>query len=121
MRFSMNEYINIIKSDKTILFGFLLSLSLVCGVSVYSILYYSQLPPFIPLYNQMPWGEERLGAREHIGIPIIIALIALFLNSLLSLLLYKKIPLVSRVLSVTSLLICFLTLLLVVRTIHIIV
>lgn len=88
---------------------------------IYVSIFYYFLPPFFPLFNQMPWGEERLGVRNEIFLPFLIALSFFLFNLLLSLRLYEKLPLISRILSITNLLVCIISLIFIVRTVQLIV
>lgn len=105
----------IIKLSTYFSFGFLL-LHL-----IYTAVLYNFLPPFLPLFNQMPWGEDRLGIKIEIFLPFLITLSFFSLNFSLSLWLHEKIPLVSRILSITSLLVCVLSFIFIVRTIQLII
>lgn len=81
------------------------------------VLTYSKLPPVIPLFNQLPWGVERLGNRLSIFLPLIVGILCSFTNLLLASITYNTMPLVARILSVTSFLIALLCLIFSVRTI----
>lgn len=88
---------------------------------VYIIFLYNFLPPFLPLFNQMPWGEEQLGTRTEIFLPLLITVSFFLLNFFLSNWFYEKMPLVSRILSITALLACVLSSIFIVRTIRLII
>lgn len=88
---------------------------------IYISFLYTFLPPFLPLFNQMPWGEERLGVKIEVFLPFLITVSFFSLNLFLSLKLYEKMPLISRILSITSLLICALSFIFIVRTIQLII
>lgn len=103
--------------DKTIFWAFFLSFIIIIVSSVYILVSYSKLPPFLPIYNQMPWGDERLGRKEEIFIPILLSVVALTFNFIFAAALYKKMPIISRIVGVTALLICFFVLLITFRTI----
>ncbi len=75
------------------------------------------LPPLIPIFNQLPWGVDRLGTRFSIFLPLIIALICSVTNLILASITYHSMPLVARVMSVTSFLIMLLCLIFTLRTI----
>lgn len=107
--------------DKTVFWIFLGSLILIFLNLAYMLFSYTHLPPLIPLFNQMPWGQSRLGTKEQIFIPILIALLVFINNFTLSTTMYEKTPLLSRILSITSLSISFLTLLFSIRTVQIII
>lgn len=113
----MKEFFKDIKSDKTTNIAFLLTIILIIATFIFTIFFYRHLPPFIPVFNQLPWGEERLGVTLSIFIPILAALLIFMVNLIASALIYKSIPLVSRLLAGTSLLVAALTFLFVIRTI----
>lgn len=110
-----------ITSDKIFFWSFLLSLLFILFSTVYTLFSYSKLPPIIPLYNQLPWGEARIGTKIEIFIPGIIAFFIFLINLFLSSALYKKMPFISRILCVTSLLTNFFALIIVVRAIRLII
>lgn len=117
----MKEIIDIAKKDKIIFYGFLVSLILMLLNIIYIFVSYSKLPPFIPLFNQLPWGDLRLGTKEQIFIPFLISLFIMFINYLLAAVFYEKMPLISRHFCVTSTLISALTFLFIIRTIQLII
>lgn len=116
----MKKLFSKIKADKITLWGCIASILLIFLNGLYIGLSYSSLPPFVPLFNQMPWGEARLGTREQIFMPLIIVVVITIGNFLLASLLYEKIPLISRILSITTVLVSFFALLFAVRTIQLI-
>jgi hypothetical protein len=116
----MNESFKQAVSDKLIKWGMSIA-SLLIAIEIFSSLFfYFSLPPFIPIYNQMPWGDDRLGTKLELLLPSGITLLFLLLNFFLLSYLYKKIPLISRIISVTTLLIAILSLIFTIRTLHLI-
>jgi len=113
----MKEFFKKIQNDKILFFGFLISFILIVITFIFIILNIKHLPPFLPIFNQMPWGDERLGNKEQIFIPFFITLLLFVSNNVLSLKFYNTVPLISRIFCVTGVLISFLTLLLTIRTI----
>lgn len=105
----MNALINCLKKDKIIGLSILASGCLLFLSLVYIIFVYRYLPNFLPLYNQMPWGAARLGDKWQLFIVPIAAFLTVVLNVLLINLLYNKVPLLARMLGVTSLLLTLLT------------
>lgn len=113
----MKEFFKDIKSDKTIIHAFFIN-SLFIVVSVIFILFsYRNLPPFIPIFNQLPWGEQRLGPTLSIFIPVLVALLILATNIFIAAFIYKKTPLIARMLTVVSLLTSILAFLLIIKTV----
>jgi hypothetical protein len=117
----MNGFISYVTSDKIIKWGVFLSACLVGLMLAFLGFFYRLLPPYVPVYNQMPWGIERLGGRLELFLPILLALGVLILNVILSRLWYEKLPLLSRMLSVTTFLINLLTFIFIVRIILLII
>lgn len=81
------------------------------------LFFYQNLPPVIPIFNQLPWGVERLGTQLSIFLPFIIALICSVTNFTLASITYDTMPLVARMLGVTSFLVSLLCLIFTIRTI----
>ena len=117
MRSYMNVFFKNFRSDKTLLYGFLTTVGLTFITAFLTLIFYKNLPPLIPLYNQMPWGDTRLGTKPELFIPIVVSLTIFLGNLIFSQVIYVKMPLVSRLLLITSLMISFLTFLFILRTI----
>ena len=116
----MKEFFSDIRIDKITQRSFFSSIFIIFLSVIYILFYYSNLPPFIPLYNQLPWGEQRLAATSGILIPSLLAFVIFIFNLIFSSIVYKKVPLISRVLSITTLLIAILTFLFIIRTVQIV-
>lgn len=114
----MKELFRGIKSDKILFRSSVFSLVIILLSLLNLVLYYKSLPPFIPLFNQMPWGEERIIQTVWIFIIPSIALAFLVINMVFANFIYKRIPLMARLFSITSFLISLLALLFIIRTIH---
>lgn len=69
---------------------------------VIAILYHT-LPPYLPLYNHMPWGYERLGSTIQIVIPLSIPLFLFIANTIYAGIIREKNILLSRFLYITNL------------------
>ena len=113
----MKEFFKDIKSDKTIILVSLTNVFSIIAAVIFILFFYNHLPPFIPVFNQLPWGEKRLGVTFTIFIPVLAALLILVINMFIASKIYTKIPLVSRMLVAISLLIAIITFLFVVKTI----
>lgn len=113
----MKKYFKNLKQDRLIRWLFIISLLLLIITLVTIIISYSKLPPLIPLYNQLPWGESRLSSTIGIFIPLIFSLSILIINFILSAVSYSLSPLISRVFSITTFLISLITFLFTIRTI----
>jgi len=116
----MKEFFKDIKGDKTIISAFLINFFLIVATIVFILFFYGKLPPFIPIFNQLPWGEQRLGSQITIFIPILVSLSIFAINIIISASIYKKIPLISRMLAAISLLAEILTFLFIIKTITLI-
>jgi hypothetical protein len=65
----MKEFIKDIKGDKIVWYGSIATISLIIISLIYVSIIYHLLPPFIPIFNQLPWGVERLGVKVGIFLP----------------------------------------------------
>lgn len=113
----MKDFIKDIRKDKITNIGFLATALIIIVIFIFILFFYRSLPPFIPVFNQLPWGEERLGETIMIFIPLLSTLLIFILNLIIATFVYKRIPLVSRMLAGTSLLIAALTFLFVTKTV----
>lgn len=116
----MKNLFKYVKIDKIIKWSFQLSAILLVGQIVYTAFSYFSLPPLVPLFNQLPWGEDRLGQKYEIFLPSILAVVFLICNLFLINNLYEKLPLLSRILSITTLLISILSFIFILQTLSII-
>jgi len=99
----MNEILNRIRKDK-ITFTSAIGSCLFLFIAFIGILiFYSNLPPFMPIFNQSPWGYARFGTKAEFFIPIAAAVIFSIADMFLAERLYGKMPLLSRFLAVASL------------------
>lgn len=82
-------------------------ISLLVAVVLFAIIgaIYLKLPPKIPLYFTLPWGEMRLASKLSILILPILLLAVVIFNVLLGRIASKLSPLLPRVLAVASLVI----------------
>jgi|SRR3989344_4566573 len=113
----MNEVFKTIRDDRIMLYSSYTSIIFILLGLLYLTLFFSKLPPLLPIFNQMSWGEARIGSRSQIFIPLFIVFIVITTNFMVSTKLYGKIPLLSRIVSIISLLLSFLVFLFVVRTV----
>ncbi|MEK7450573.1 MAG: hypothetical protein AAB662_01380 [Patescibacteria group bacterium] len=100
----MKDFFKNILQDQTTKRIFIANLLLIIFTFALIGFYYRNLPPFIPIFNQLPWGEQRLGSTATIFIPPLIAFLVFICNIIIAELAYEKIPLVSRMLATVSLL-----------------
>jgi hypothetical protein len=113
----MKKLINNIKADKLAFRGFIISLLLTFLTILYILLNYSNLPPLIPVFNQLPWGNSRLVSINGIFIPVIIFIIILIFNILFTSIVYSKNPLIARIVAAVTLILAMMNLLFIIRTV----
>lgn len=113
----MKEHFKYIRRDKLIFRLSILTLIFLLFSVLYIIIFYSKLPPLLPVFNQLPWGEERLSFTPGIFIPPITVGIILIFNLFISGFAYTRSPLISRLLIVTSFITSLLNLLFIIRTV----
>ncbi len=118
---SMKGYFKNLKSDSLLIRLFIASFALLIVTFIYILINYSKLPPLLPVFNQLPWGERRLGETWGIFIPSVSVFLILIVNLFISNFSYPKFPLISRMFSVTTFIIALLSLLFVIRTITLII
>src|SRR5258708_1095368 len=99
----MNEFFKEVKEDKILFRGSIFSGALILVSLVCIVIYYNSLPPLIPLFNQMPWGEERIAKNIFIFLFPLIAFLFFLPNLIFPTLVYKKNPLFSKIFSMNNL------------------
>ncbi|QQG40878.1 MAG: hypothetical protein HYV37_00960 [Candidatus Levyibacteriota bacterium] len=108
--------------EDKIIFGSIALSAFFCILQLFFLLFYlPKFPPVIPLYNQMPWGEERLATKSQIFIPLLMSVFIVISNFFCSYFIYNKMPLVARFLCMTSFLVAFFSFILIIRTVFIII
>ncbi len=117
----MRKYFNSLKKDRLIFKLYIATFVLIAATVVYILINLGKLPPLIPVFNQMPWGEERLSSTFGIFIPSLITSVIFFVNIILSAVSYNTSPLISRLIAITSFLTALLTFLFIVRTTQLII
>lgn len=104
----MKERFKKASKDSVFRFSIILSLFFVFLEVILIFLFFGKLPPFIPFFNSMPWGEARLAPPNTLIYFLCTFIAILLLNNFLSAVFYNSYPLISRILSITSLLFVFL-------------
>lgn len=99
----MRENFKYIFLDKSIKYSVLLSIILTVAQALALIGVYQFFPPVIPLFNSLPWGEDRLAPREYIFLVPLFIMAMLIVNIYLAILANKRI-LLSRMVSLNVLL-----------------
>ena|SRR5258708_5273769 len=116
----MKKFFKYAKADRIIKWSLTAALLILIAELGYIGIFYFSLPPVLPLFNQMPWGQDRLGTRVEILLPVLITVSFFIINLILALKMYEKMPLVSRIVSITTVLISLLSFIFVVRTLQLI-
>lgn len=116
----MKDLFKYAKADKIIKWCMVLSGLIILSEIIYVAFYYFSLPPFLPIFNQLPWGEERLGTRIEIFLPLFITVSFFIFNFFLLNQLYEKMPLISRMLAITTFLISIISFIFTFQTLHLI-
>lgn len=117
----MSGAIKLLTGDKIAKWSLLASGVLLLVELVYIGFFYLSLPPLLPIFNQLPWGEQRLGSKITIFIPFVLATVFFIFNFMLIYRLHEKLPLLSRMLSITAFLISILSFFFIVRTLQLII
>lgn len=116
----MRKYFKYLKEDKLLLRLFILAFILIMVTVGYILINYPKLPPLLPVFNQLPWGEKRLSETYGIFIPSLVVFVILIFNIFASSLSYPRSPLISRMFAFTSFLTALLAFLFIIRTIQLI-
>lgn len=117
----MKKIFERIQKDKILFTGFSVSFVLIILTVIYILVFYKSLPPFLPIFNQLPWGEARLGEKNQVFLPLATSFLIFIINYVLSFIFYEKLPLISRLFCLTSAFIAFLTFIFIIRTIQLII
>lgn len=116
----MSEAINLVKSDKIIRWGMTFSFIILLFQAGLIAVFYLKLPTVVPIFNQLPWGEDRLGQNYEFLLPLAITSVFFLLNYMLLRKLYITMPLVSRIIGITTLLTTLLSFIFVIRTLQLV-
>lgn len=114
----MRNFINEIKKDRITFNIFLFSFVIGIVHLIYVLINYKKIPPLIPIFNQLPWGNERLTQTNGIFIPIFLFLCVYVFNFCFVLFLYKRNnPLLGRIIASVTLLLSVMSFIFIVKTI----
>ena len=116
----MNGAFRLVMSDKIARWGLMLSGALLTLEILYAGIVFFSLPPFVPIFNQLPWGDARLGSKIEIFLPFSVSFLFFMLNFYLISRIHSKLPLLSRMLSITTFLIATLSFFFIIRTLQLI-
>lgn len=115
----MKDFFSTIQKDSVLFWSFWLTIVIVILTSLGIGLSYSNLPPFIPLYNHMPWGYARLGQTYELFIPPLIVVGMSIVNYIFGIKLLGRISLLARFLFITTFILSLFTAIFVARLIFI--
>ncbi|MBP7832794.1 MAG: hypothetical protein KA035_03425 [Candidatus Levybacteria bacterium] len=93
----MRSNYKILFADRVIVYAFIVSILGILFLIGLSGFQFLNLPPVIPLFNSLPWGEERLVAKWLIFVIPAFLIGILFLNLFLASKLYRRNALLSRI------------------------
>ncbi len=112
----MKEFISSVKRDKITFNIFIASLG-ICVLTIGLILLnYLNLPPYVPVFNQLPWGNDRLVETPGIFIPVVFFLITFLFNFGFASFLYtKNNPLLARIVAAVTLTVSIMNLLFIIK------
>ena len=113
----MKRLFNFLPSDQIIIWGFSISIVPLIVSLIAVGIFFNFLPPFVPIYNKMPWGYARVGTKIELFIPIGIGIFFYFANLVLSSFFYKKIVLLGRFFSAVTFAVSLTTLIFVIQII----
>jgi hypothetical protein len=113
----MKNLINNIKADNLTFRGFIISLLLTLFTFLYIVINYANLPPLIPIFNQLPWGNNRLTPTVGIFIPIVAFIVVFIFNILFTSVVYSKNPLIARFVAAVTLILAMMNFLFIIRTV----
>ena len=113
----MRNLINNITADRLAFRGFVISILLTLSTVLYIVINYTNLPPLIPVFNQLPWGNNRLTPTVGIFIPIILFIVIFVFNVLFTSIVYSKNPLIARLVAAVTLILAMMNFLFIIRTV----
>jgi hypothetical protein len=117
----MKSSFNSFRMDKIAFRGFIASFILTVITTIYILINYAHLPPFVPIFNQLPWGNQRLTQTPGIFISMVIFAIIFIFNLGFTFIVYSKNPLIARMLAATTLLVAIMNFLFIARTILVVI
>ncbi len=104
----MKNAFNTLLSDNIIKVSSGASFLLLLIATLLIAFFYQKLPPYIPFFNSLPWGTERLFSSVIVVFLPLIFLLVLIINNALSAYVYEKHALIARMISFNGLLVILL-------------
>lgn len=118
----MKDFIDNIRKDRIIFYELLGSFLILIITVLIILLNFLNLSPYIPMFNQLPWGNERLTKAFGIFIPSLLFLFIFIFNIIFAFLAYKKNnPLLGRIIASITLLISIMNFLFTLRIIFLVI
>lgn len=99
---------------------FLFSAIFIIFQALFITFYFDSLPPELPLFYSLPWGQDQLVSPQHLYLLPLISLLVLLLD-LFFILFLAKLKLLSLVLLLSSFSFCFLSTYTLIRIINLII
>lgn len=118
----MKDFINNIRKDRIIFYETTASFLILIITIIIILLKFLSLPPYIPIFNQLPWGNDRLTNTSGIFIPSLLFIFIYIFNIFFALLAYKKSnPLLGRIIASITLLLSIMNLIFTLRIIFLVI
>ena len=117
----MNARIKKLFADTIVITSYISVIVIMAIYIIFLLIKFQSLPPLIPLFNQIPWGEGRLATKVQLFLPLGIASTIVAVNTGILLFFSSDTPLVTRLVSLTNFLVPLFALLLIIRTVLIVV
>lgn len=95
----MEEKLREFLKDNIVRISLSTSLLLLFAQSALLFITYKDLPPYVPVFNSMPWGDDRLFTSQILFFLPLLLLLIFLINNFFGTLFYKKYTLASRILS----------------------
>ena len=112
----MKEFISSVRRDRITFNIFVASLGVCVLTIILILLNYLNLPPYIPVFNQLPWGNERLVQTLGVFMPIALFLIVFIFNFGFASFLYtKNNPLLARIVASVTVIVSIMNLLFIIK------
>ena len=116
----MKNLIKYLKKDSVGLWSFWICVFLFTIDFLTTGLLYRSLPPYLPLYNHMPWGYERIGNTIQIIIPLLFPFCLFIGNIFYATSIHEKNILLSRFLFITNICLALFTTIFLARLLQVI-
>lgn len=113
----MKKLFKFLPQDKIVLWGFYIGVVIFILSIIITGISYEFLPPYLPIYNKMPWGYARVGTKIELFLPVVIGLFFYVANLFLSTYFYKKFALLGRFFSAATVAVSLTTIIFIVQII----